>query len=207
VSVEKKRLSAAERRQQIMRSAIDVFARSNFRVASTSDIARQAGISEPMIYRHFGSKQQLFTAALDDIGARLLRRWQETSERESDPVTALKAIGLDYYDSILDHPDELKVLFQALAEVDEEDVRAALGRQFSAYVESLKVIMEHGKGSGQFRQDLDTSVMAWLFLSVGFTLNLIGLLRLDEDVSRDRLVAMEELFLETVRAHRAPEDG
>ena len=54
-----------------------LFARNGFRGTGTSDIAAAAGCSEPMIYKHFASKQALFAAVLEDcarLHARALRR-------------------------------------------------------------------------------------------------------------------------------------
>lgn len=62
----KKRMKADERRQQIIRAAMDVFARNGFGGSTTREIAKNAGISEAMIYSHFRNKQDLYTAIIDE---------------------------------------------------------------------------------------------------------------------------------------------
>jgi AcrR family transcriptional regulator len=60
-----RRLSAAERRERILRSAMDLFAHRGFSGVSTRELARGAGISEAMLFRHFPGKQDLYHAILE----------------------------------------------------------------------------------------------------------------------------------------------
>lgn len=62
----RKRLKADERRQEIVRAAMEVFARNGFGGSTTREIAEHAGISEAMIYSHFRNKEDLYTAIIDE---------------------------------------------------------------------------------------------------------------------------------------------
>lgn len=64
-SVTSRRLSAEDRRESIVRAAAFVFAERGFAGANTLDIAKRAGISEALIYRHFESKEALYEAVLE----------------------------------------------------------------------------------------------------------------------------------------------
>jgi TetR/AcrR family transcriptional regulator len=59
------RMSGEERRRQLIRVAITLFSRKGFRGTTTKEIALAAGISEAMIFRHFASKEELYSAILD----------------------------------------------------------------------------------------------------------------------------------------------
>jgi AcrR family transcriptional regulator len=63
--VSTKRLSGAERRAQILDVARGVFAEKAFELASMDDIAHRAGISKPIVYEHFGSKEGLYAAVVE----------------------------------------------------------------------------------------------------------------------------------------------
>lgn len=82
----KKRLSAPERRQQLMEVARAVFAVSGYESASIEEIARQAGVSKPIVYEHFGSKEGLHAAVvdreLDTLVARVIKPISEGAPRE-----------------------------------------------------------------------------------------------------------------------------
>lgn len=61
----RRRLSAGERRAQLIDAALDVFARRGFVGATTKEIAEEAGVAEAIIFRHFPSKEALYAAVLD----------------------------------------------------------------------------------------------------------------------------------------------
>jgi len=62
----RKRMKADERRQEIIRAAMEVFAGNGFGGSTTREIAENAGISEAMIYSHFRNKEDLYTAIIDE---------------------------------------------------------------------------------------------------------------------------------------------
>src|SRR5262249_32885738 len=59
------RMSAKDRQQQIVQVAADLFSQNGFRGTKTKDIAERAGVSEAIIFRHFASKEELYSAILD----------------------------------------------------------------------------------------------------------------------------------------------
>jgi len=63
----KSRLSAEQRKEAILEAALNVFARKGYNGARTKEIAQEAGISETLVFRHFGSKENLYREALDHL--------------------------------------------------------------------------------------------------------------------------------------------
>lgn len=61
----RKRMTGEERREQIVKVATDLFAREGFKGATTREIARRAGISEAVIFKHFAKKEDLYKAIID----------------------------------------------------------------------------------------------------------------------------------------------
>ena len=59
------RMNAGDRRRQLLDAALDLFSRKGFGGATTKEIAAAAGVTEAIIFRHFPSKQALYTAVLD----------------------------------------------------------------------------------------------------------------------------------------------
>src|SRR5579871_4643851 len=90
----KVRLSKLERRQAVLDTACSVFSRSSYRGATTAEIAREAGISEPILYRHFGSKRELYLACLDEAWASFRAICEEAIA--ADPDKCLGAIADAY---------------------------------------------------------------------------------------------------------------
>ena len=102
-----KRLSSAERRRQILVAALAVFGARGYEGATTDEVARAAGVSQPYVVRLFGSKENLFLAALDDALARMLAGFRAAlaDGTPHDPgitpeKAAAKRIGQAYVDLI-----------------------------------------------------------------------------------------------------------
>src|SRR2546423_6112332 len=89
------RKTAEERREEVLDAALDVFAEHGLSGASTDDIARRAGISQPYLFRLFHTKKQLFIASME----RCFRETRETFERAAEGKSgdgALEAMGDAY---------------------------------------------------------------------------------------------------------------
>ena len=90
----------AERERQILSEAVTEFAARGYAGASMVDIARRAGISKPLIYQYFGSKDALYLACLHDVSGALLDRLEEAE--------------LDVDDSVASRIHPLRAVFEAL---------------------------------------------------------------------------------------------
>ncbi len=104
-----KRLSSDERRRQILHAALAVFGARGYEGATTDEVARAAGVSQPYVVRLFGSKENLFLAAIEDALARMLAGFR-AAHAEGDAETAGKRIGQAYVDLL-----EVRGLHQTLA--------------------------------------------------------------------------------------------
>src|SRR5437667_8709228 len=97
-TVKRTRLRGEERRALILRSAKRVFARSTYAEASTGELARESEVTEPMLYKHFGSKKGLSLAVLREFSTQFLDLLQERLSRraEQDVLDALAHVVDDY---------------------------------------------------------------------------------------------------------------
>jgi len=81
----RRRLSAEERRARIIEAAITAFAREGYDATKMDAIAAGAGITKPVLYDHFPSKQALFLAVLQSIRDGLLARGEAIAQEDADP--------------------------------------------------------------------------------------------------------------------------
>ena len=116
------RLSAAERKDSILDAAMVEFAERGLDGASTEAIAARAGISQPYVFRLFGTKKELFKASV----ARCLRETLEMFQRAAEGKrgeAALKAIGQAYMDEMLTGDRvRLRAQMQAYVACDDPDI-------------------------------------------------------------------------------------
>ncbi len=194
------RLPAAKRRRQIIESARDVFASQSYAHVGTADLAKAAGISEPALYRHFSGKKELFVAAIRATGPRLLKIWEEISVDYEDPMETLWAIGVYYYDHLESHATNMKLQFRALSEVDDADIRGALRDNFEAFVDFVADTLDEGKARGIVRAEVNTRLVAWQFLGIGMTLDMMHMLGLKDEMDRARADLWGRVYLNAVRA-------
>ena len=79
------RMPAAERRVALIDAALTVFGERSYTGATTAEIARAAGVSEPILYRHFASKRDLYVACLETMACRLRETAEAIIAAEPDP--------------------------------------------------------------------------------------------------------------------------
>lgn len=123
--VHTERKSKDERREDILDAALLEFAERGLHGSSTEDIARRAGISQPYVFRLFGTKRELFKAVVARCFRETLEMFQHSAEglRGED---ALKAIGASYVERLLIDPARLRVQMQAYAACDDDEIRAVV---------------------------------------------------------------------------------
>jgi len=132
------RKSAEERRDEIIDAAFAEFAERGFHGTSTDAIARRAGVSQPYLFRLFGTKKDLFLAAVD----RCYRATLDTFMRAAEGKTgedALEAMGRAYVELLSDR-QKLRMQMQAQAACDDPDVRDAVRRNFGQLVRYIEAV-------------------------------------------------------------------
>lgn len=194
-----RRRTAQQRRRIILESAQAVFAASTYARVGTADLAKAAGITEPALYRYFSSKKDLFISTVRATGARLMEIWERTASDVVDPLDVIRAISLGYYDHIRSRSPVMKLLFQAVSEADDDDIRRTLHDNFASLISFLKDNIEEGKRRGLIRQDVDATVAAWQFMGTGLAMDLIHLLDFEDEIDRDSVEHWGMLYLESIR--------
>jgi AcrR family transcriptional regulator len=133
------RKTAEERREAILQAALVEFAERGLHGASTEEIARRAGISQPYVFRLFGTKKELFKASV----SRCLRETLETFQRAAEGKrgeAALEAMGREYVEKLHADRTRLKAQLEAYAACDDAEIREVVRNGFGdlvTYVERV----------------------------------------------------------------------
>lgn len=161
------RLSAAERKDDVLDAALLEFAERGLAGTSTEDIARRAGISQPYLFRLFGTKKELFKAAT----ARRFREQLEMFQRAAEGLRgeeALHAMGQAYIEETLTDPTRLRGQMQAYVACADPEICAVVRNGYGdlvAYAERV---------SGLPPEKI------WHFFATGMMLNVLASMQVQD---------------------------
>ena len=155
------RLSAAERKDDVLDAAMIEFAERGLEGTSTEDIARRAGISQPYLFRLFGTKKELFIATVGRCFRETLEMFQRAAEGKRGEE-ALHAIGAAYMVQLETDRTWLRAQMQAYAASDDPEIRAVVRAGYGDLVAYVRRV-----------SDADWPIV-WHFFSTGMLLNVLA---------------------------------
>lgn len=152
-------------RQAMLLAAFDEIHRQGFQSASLSNILAATGLTKGALYHHFGNKQQLGYAVIDEIiRPEVIARWVEPIKQDgADPIGTLRAVviqageSMSEEDILLGCP--LNNLAQEMSPVD-EGFRQRINALFDEWREAIASAFTRGKQSGHVRDDVDEASAA-----------------------------------------------
>jgi AcrR family transcriptional regulator len=180
------RVPAAERRQALVQAAVHEFARGGLHGTPVERIAKRVGVAQPYVFALFGSKRELFIAAVDEGFERVARTFRAAAteyEAGNGPdgcEDVLMAMGAAYKQLLASDRDCLMLQQQSYAACDDEVVRVRVRRRFAMLVSLAKEL------SGAQDERLDQ------FLARGMALNVAAAMGV-ADLSPDSPWVCEEL--------------
>jgi AcrR family transcriptional regulator len=162
------RKSQAERREEILEAARHEFAEHGYHGGSTEGIARRAGISQPYVFRLFGTKQELFKAVVARCFRETLELFQRAAEGKRGQE-ALSAMGDAYVEQLTADSTRLKLQMQAYAAAEEAAISEVVRQGFGdlvAYAERVSGLDDRAV-SAFFAKGMLLNVFASMGLFVG----------------------------------------
>ena len=160
------RLPAAERRRAILGAALRVFSAGSYSGATTAQIAKEAGVSEPILYRHFGSKRELYLACVDEAWRRLRYAFEEAAAAhgEARAIQLLARTGGKHRLREL----TANLWMQAVTEAGSDEVIAAHLRTHLREVHDyIAGIMRRLQAAGVVAADREPDAEAWIVVAGG----------------------------------------
>src|ERR1700756_3885287 len=162
------RLSAAERKDDVLDAAMVEFAERGFEGTSTEDIARRAGISQPYLFRLFGTKKELFIATVGRCFRETLELFQRAAEGKRGEE-ALEAIGHAYMEQLETDRTWLRAQMQAYVASEDPEIRGVVRAGYGDLVAYVRRV------SGA---DWPT---IWHFFAEGMMLNVLAAMQINDD--------------------------
>ncbi len=166
-------MKAEDRRKQLLISAARCFARNGYRGTTTAKIAQEAGVSEPIIYRHFRNKQELFIALIEKVAEEVFQNWQQATSQARTPLEKLQI--LLYRNPATSDPwtrSVYQIFFHASTEVSDPRIQQAIRDHYERYARALASVMSEAQTAGQIRSDVPAEWLTWQIIhaAVGFAM-------------------------------------
>ena len=160
------RKTAAERREDILESALTEFADHGFEGATTDAIARRVGISQPYLFRLFRTKKELFIATIERCMEDELERFRQASHGLTG-AEALSAMARAYVAMITTDPRRLRGQMQAYAACDDPQIAKVAREGFGRLVEHVEGLgLTPAEVSGFFAKGMLINVLSSMGLPV-----------------------------------------
>lgn len=191
----KKRVPTAQRKEQIIRAAMSLIAEQGLAGASMGRIAEIVSISEPAIYRHFESRREILLAVLDGVSMRLIA----TYNPEGDAVKRIKRTAEAFYNFVMTHPEDARVLLEFVCSSPSEGLRDHVREKMLLIIGMARGLLEEGVRQGALKKNLDVNTKAWEIFSHGFTLNFASLLGFGDYLTREKAMSIIESIIVQIK--------
>jgi AcrR family transcriptional regulator len=168
----KARMKSEDRRAQLVDVARRCFASNGYAHTTTAKIALMAEVSEPVLYRHFDSKLDLFHAILGSTLDEARRYFDAVQTQPLTGAEKILALAVDFPRYCEQNRQRFRVVERALASVEDPKTRSMIRGYYEGIVESLTRLVEEGRADGSVRADVAPESLAWLFTmnGIGFCL-------------------------------------
>ena len=163
------------------------FAKSGYEATTTAAIAQAADITEPILYRHFKSKQELFVAIVRDVSRRTLEQWEKLIADEIEPTEKIRLIAAAMPDHIKRLSEYYHVLHGALATSRDKKVLAVMREHYEQIEEFFSRIVIEGQKSGAFEKNVAAKSVAWqlIFAGIGYAMITLNLGPADRELTHE----------------------
>lgn len=139
------------RERELLEHALEFFSRNGFRETSLQDIADQLGITRPLFYYYFASKQDLLWKLIGHLGEELLSNARPIAAAEGQPSSRLRRLLEAHVAALMDNEAAFRIYFaerHLLRGERELEVRAGE----SAYLDVIASVIAEGQRDGAFRE-------------------------------------------------------
>lgn len=201
------RLPAAKRREQLLDAALELFASRGYARATTSELAKAAGVTEPIIYRHFSSKKDLFIALIERTGQQTLEQWAQELKNAADPADRLRRIIGDNPMVSARGRVAYRVLLQSITESNDDQIRAAVSTHIESVHSFLVREVERAQEGHRVTSKFSAEILAWLLIHIGMGYGVVTALGLERHGMDESGTHVQEIISRLLVGRGESKDG
>ena len=153
----------SERQQQIVETAIKLIADKGIQNLTTKNLAKEIGISEPALYRHFSNKLEILKAVITNFQIKM----QPALEKLNKSVNSLNKIEsfiLEHLKIISQNPDFAKVIFSEANFQNKEDLILKMNKMMNQSHKILETVVQLGQSKNEIRTDVNSLSMVRIII-------------------------------------------
>src|ERR1700735_4323445 len=143
LQVSARRLTAGQRRRQLVAVALELFARRGYRATTMDDIAEAAGVTKPLVYQHFSSKRALYLALVNSIAPELLIAVKTRVAQARGPRQQVEMGFAAYFRLVISREAEFRLLYRR-DHADDLELGRALRAVEDAIAEAIDPLIDAG---------------------------------------------------------------
>jgi len=194
-------MRADKRRDQLLSVAAELFAQRGYRGTTTAELAKAAGVTEPILYRHFSSKLELFVTLIDEVSAEVLQAWSDMLKAKTNGQERWRALLAG---NPATHPrgrGVYRVIFQAMTEFHSDP---AIARALLNHIGKLHHFLSEEVAMLQkqdvVRSDVGPDRVAWMLVSTAIGFGMMVGLDAPKDAGLPSPDAIQELLRSLLEA-------
>lgn len=188
------RLAPADRREKIIDAIVRVVSEHGVPDATTSRIAEAAGVGPGTLYRYFGSRKEMLTAALQAVYGQIMQPWFES--RHLEPLERIRAVGRRHTQIMTSGEGGFAVPWvKFIAGASEVGLRDAVAEAQRRAYRTVEEVFEEAQAQGSIRADADPAELTYQFLVYAWGENMCVLMGLNEFLGENRSLKILEHFL------------
>ena len=167
----RKYLNFEQRHQEILDIAIGLFNTKGYRATTTAALAEAVGVSEPILYKHFKNKKELFLECFRCIMRDLVKEYRSASnEYSEDEVGYLIAVTKIYIQYIERNPHRSMFLIHLLSYKDNPDFKRVFDKFMNNSINDLEQVIASAKKKGTITSKVNSRLLAGMFVTQYFTI-------------------------------------
>jgi AcrR family transcriptional regulator len=158
--------STRVRKEEIVHAALEVIGKKGLRALTIAAIAESAGMSDANIYRHFGGKDEIFTALADFIGSAVMGKAATIAAGSRPPLEKLKTIFFSHITLIADFPALPRFVFSEDLYLGNRKAAENIAIRMGNYMETLAGVIAAGISEGELRAGILPRETALTFMGM-----------------------------------------
>jgi AcrR family transcriptional regulator len=163
----RRRLDAASRRETILEAAIPLFAGVGYEHTRMADVAARVGVTEPVVFQNFGTKAELFAAALERASSDAATYLSDLARERANVHDWLRhLLEAEHLDRLHTAPMFGVLFAEAHRLQPDPGIAEALHRSVTRSAEAVAGVLRRGQAEGSIRADASPITLAWLVVSL-----------------------------------------